>query len=132
MQCSDICDERVGLCAAPVSIRLTCFLTFLEALCKIYDMYAGGAFSRPNLVFNTAQPQLQISQNPPAAAMPSTLWPNRFPGSGSPPSNLYMPSIPEPHQAPPMPSQNGRSQAPCCLFLEQCLPQSRKALQVGL
>lgn len=86
---------------------------------KLYHA-AGGAFSRPNLVFNTAQPQLQISTNPPAAAMPSTLWPQRFPGSGSPPSNLYMPSIPEPHQA-PLPAQNGN-----CLsnnaFLSMLMP----------
>ena len=71
---------------------------------------AGGAFSRPNLVFNTAQPQLQISTNPPAAAMPSTLWPQRFPGSSPPQGNMYMPSIPEPDQAAPPPAQNGMSQ----------------------
>ncbi len=121
---SDFHVERKGLYVPLVSICLTCFLLPEELLGgpnKTYTQCAGGAFSRPNLVFNTAQPQLHISQNPPAAAMPSTLWPQRFPGSGSPPSNLYMPSIPEPHQAAPMPAQNGEHLS-SKLFVLTCMP----------
>jgi len=69
-------------------------------------MLTGGAFSRPNLVFNTAQPQLQFSTNPPAATIPSKLWPSRFGGNGSQPGNMFMPSIPEPEHAPSQ-AQNG-------------------------
>ena len=85
-------------------VRFTSVMSLIN-LCHA----AGGAFSRPNLVFNTAQPQLQISTNPPAVAMPSTLWPQRFPGSSPPQGNMYMPSIPEPDQAALPPAQNGTS-----------------------